>query len=130
MKDRNSKDQLTSDIQFLQELEKAIKQNHSHEALMLVKDWKSELQEMSTSPVTTPWCQIYQVEGQQILVRIKMNTEEDEMEISQCLYVGDMFVEASIGGFERNDTTAEVQFKKYTQANAEKFYNSMIKFLE
>lgn len=131
MKDRNSKEELRGDIIFLNELKKALEQNDSEHALRLVKDWKHELNEIdSQTPFVTPWCQIYRVEGHQVLVRLKMNTEEDEMELSQCLYIHDMFMEASVGGFEKNNTSAEVQFEKYNQAQAVKFYNTMIKFLE
>lgn len=128
MKNRNSKDQLLSDIKFLQELERAIKQNNSHEALMLVRDWKSELREMTTNPVTTPWCQIFDIEGNQVLVRIKMNTEEDQLELSQMVQLEGAFVEASIG-FEGSTTDAEEAFEKYGEQNAKKFLNAMINLL-
>lgn len=74
--------------------------------------------------VKKPWCKIYEVNGNQVLVRVKMNTEEDQLELSQTVELEGMFMEASIG-FEGATTNAEAAFEKYTEQQAENFLNAM-----
>ncbi|MEO2064464.1 MAG: hypothetical protein ABGW97_15885 [Christiangramia sp.] len=74
--------------------------------------------------IKKPWCKIYEIEGNQILVQIKMNTDEDQLELSQKVELEGMFLEASIG-FTESKTTAQEAFDKYGEQNAQNFLNYM-----
>lgn len=70
------------------------------------------------------FCKIFEVEDHQVLYRISLD-EESEEEIVMTTHIEGVHMTLKAGGFEKNNTTADIQFERIDQAMAEKFYKSM-----
>jgi hypothetical protein len=70
------------------------------------------------------FCKIFEVEDHQVLYRISLD-EESEEEIIMTTHIEGVEMTMKVGGFEKNNTTADIQFERIDQAYAEKFYKSM-----
>lgn len=70
------------------------------------------------------FCKIFEVQGHQVLYRRDTNDEGDEA-ITMTTLIDGLFMSANMSGFEKNNTTAEEQFKKVDQEKAESFFKTM-----
>lgn len=70
------------------------------------------------------FCKIFEVEDNQVLYQISLD-EESEEEIVMTTRIEGVHMSLKAGGFEKNNTTADIQFERIDQAMAEKFYKSM-----
>ena len=70
------------------------------------------------------FCKIFEVEDNQVLYQISLD-EESEEEIVMTTRIEGVHMSLKARGFEKNNTTADIQFERIDQAMAEKFYKSM-----
>ena len=70
------------------------------------------------------FCKIFEVEDHQVLYQITENDDEQEV-IETTTIINDVRLTTKMSGFEENNTTADIQFERITQAYADSFFESM-----
>lgn len=70
------------------------------------------------------FCKIFEVENHQVLYQITENDEEEEV-IETTTIIEGLRMTSKMSGFEKNNTTADIQFEKVNQAFAESFFQAM-----
>lgn len=75
------------------------------------------------------FCKIFEVEEHQVLYQI---TEDDDgiENIETTTIIDDVRMSTKMSGFEKNNTTADIQFEKINQAFAESFFEAMKKLIQ
>ena len=70
------------------------------------------------------FCKIFEVEEHQVLYQITEDDESNEC-IETTTIIDDLRMSIKMSGFEKNNTTADIQFEKINQAFAESFFQAM-----
>ncbi|WP_126766871.1 hypothetical protein [Flavobacterium sp. RSP46] len=70
------------------------------------------------------FCKIFEVEEHQVLYQITEDDESNEC-IETTTIIDDLRMSTKMSGFEKNNTTADIQFEKINQAFAESFFQAM-----
>lgn len=70
------------------------------------------------------FCKIFEVEEHQVLYQI-IEDDDDIEKIEATTIIDDHRMSTKMSGFEKNNTTADIQFEKINQAIAESFFQAM-----
>ncbi len=71
------------------------------------------------------FAKIFEVEGNQVLVRKSINTDNKKEELVTSTYINGLELEMAVGNFEKHSSTIEEAFEKADQKTAERFYKTM-----
>jgi len=70
------------------------------------------------------FCKIFEVEEHQVLYQI-IEDDDGIEKIETTTIIDDHRMSTKMAGFEKNKTTADIQFEKINQAFAESFFQAM-----
>lgn len=70
------------------------------------------------------FCKIFEVEDHQVLYQI-IEDDDGIEKIETTTIIDDIRMSSKMSGFEKNNTTADIQFETINQAFAESFFQAM-----